>query len=347
MLTQIFSFSPDATRRFEQVREFLSRISLFLSRIPFLDRFSFVRFFGWLSLFFLVAFLVNNALVVSGYSPPIDVPFFSGDTTTLLTRLTYILAFLFSFLLVLFTPSVTLRSDAHRISDFNIYLIRACFWSVFLVGVVDASIAFMRIEKLLMFLFDNDWLVRQFGRSHFVGLYIHVPLIIAGFILGIFTRTLGFTWLALLIVLAELFIVISRFIFSYEQAFMGDLVRYWYAALFLFASAYTLLDDGHVRVDVLYAGFSDRLRGFINAFGSIFLGMTTSWVIIIIGFGSKQSIINAPVFNFEITQAGSAGMYVKYQMAAFLGVFAITMLIQFVSYYLESVADYRDEPKEH
>ena len=31
-------------------------------------------------------------------------------------------------------------------------------------------------------------------------------------------------------------------------------------------------------------------------------------------------------------------------MAGFLGVFAITMLIQFVSYLLESVADYRNEP---
>jgi len=38
-------------------------------------------------------------------------------------------------------------------------------------------------------------------------------------------------------------IVISRFIFSYEQAFMADLVRFWYGALFLFASAYTLLED--------------------------------------------------------------------------------------------------------
>ena len=34
-------------------------------------------------------------------------------------------------------------------------------------------------------------------------------------------RTMGFAWLALLVVVAELQIVISRFIFSYEQAFMG------------------------------------------------------------------------------------------------------------------------------
>ena len=90
-----------------------------------------------------------------------------------------------------------------------------------------------------------------------------MPLIALGFLTSFFTRTLGFTWLALLIVAAELGIVISRFIFSYEQAFMGDLVRFWYAALFLFASAYTLLDEGHVRVDVFYAGLpqADEGRG--------------------------------------------------------------------------------------
>ena len=58
-----------------------------------------------------------------------------------------------------------------------------------------------------------------------------------------------------MIVLGELLIVIARFIFSYEQAFMGDLVRFWYAALFLFSSAYTLVHDGHVRVDIIYASF--------------------------------------------------------------------------------------------
>lgn len=41
---------------------------------------------------------------------------------------------------------------------------------------------------------------------------------------------------------------------------MADLVRFWYAALFLFASAYTLLEEGHVRVDVFYAGFRRARR---------------------------------------------------------------------------------------
>ena len=165
-------------------------------------------------------------------------------------------------------------------------------------------------------------------------------------ILATKTRTLGFHWLALLIVLAELLIVISRFVFSYEQALMGDLVRYWYAALFLFSSAYTLYDEGHVRVDLLYTNFSRQRKGFFNALGCIFWGASTCLVILVIGMGSNQSIVNSPLKVFEVSQAGNIGMFIKYQMAVFIAIFAGTMLIQFVSYFLESIADMRGEPGE-
>jgi len=37
-------------------------------------------------------------------------------------------------------------------------------------------------------------------------------------------------------------------------------------------------------------------------------------------------------------------MYVKYFMAGFLGVFAVTMMVQFVAQFFEAVADKRGEP---
>ena len=149
--------------------------------------------------------------------------------------------------------------------------------------------------------------------------------------------------MALLIVLAELVIVISRFVFSYEQPFMADLVRYWYAALFLFSSAFTLYDEGHVRVDIVYAGLIQKTKGMLNAIGCILLGLSTSLTIIVIAFNGKYSIINKPVMSFEVSQTGTVGMFVKYQLALFLGIFGITMAVQFVSYFMESIADYRED----
>ncbi len=307
----------------------------------------FVRSFGWLMLSGMAAYLVNNFLIIRLDWPGAYTVLTGGGGSLAAIQLAiYLVAMAGTVAFVLATPNRALRYESHKISNFNIYLIRGCFWAVFLVGVADAAVAFMRVENFLPVFFGEE-MVRELGRAKFLGYYVHIPLIVLGFVIGLFTRTLGFTWLALLIVVAELLIVISRFVFSYEQALMGDLVRYWYAALFLFASAYTLLEEGHVRVDVFYTNFSSRKKGAVNAIGAILLGMTTCWVIILMGMGGKQSIINSPVANFEVTQTGGVGMYVKYQMAAFLAVFAITMLIEFVSYLFDAYADWREEPGGH
>ncbi len=302
-----------------------------------------IRAFGWAMLAALAAYLINNALVVGfGFSYALQI-FSGGGAKSAVLIAVYVILISGAIAYALRTSHIALRQDALRIHRFNTYIIRACFWAVFMVGLADVAIALLRTESLLDGFFSVET-VRNLGQSHFVGKYIHLPLVALAFVVAAFSRTLGFHWLALLIMIAELSIVISRFVFSYEQASMGDLVRYWYAALFLFASAYTLFADGHVRVDVLYAGFESRTRGFSNALGAILLGMTSMWVILWIGFNGKQSIINAPVMNFEITQQGATGMFIKYQMAAFLGIFAATMLVQFVAFFFEAVADFRGEP---
>ena len=93
-------------------------------------------------------------------------------------------------------------------------------------------------------------------------------------------KSVSLVWLALLVVIAEFLIVIARFIYGYEQTFMGDLVRFWYAALFLFASAYTLKEDGHVRVDVFYAGLQRRTKSILNMIGVVFFGLPLCWLIL-------------------------------------------------------------------
>ena len=58
------------------------------------------------------------------------------------------------------------------------------------------------------------------------------------------------------------------------------------------------------------------------------------------GMSDKTSVITSPMLNYEVSQSGF-GMYVKYLMAGFLGIFAVTMMIQFASFLLYSVADMR------
>ena len=239
-------------------------------------------------------------------------------------------------LLVLLTRDRLLDSEAQSLSAFAAYVARAAFWAVLLIGIVDMVISFLRVEDILMPVVGVD-LAKNLGRSSFRGDYVHYPLIGLSFVIAYFTRSLGFIWLALLIVLAEFQIVILRFVFSYEQAFMSDLVRFWYGALFLFASAYTLMQEGHVRVDILYAGFSKRGKAWTNSIGSALLGVPLCWVVLTRGLDGKSNLINGPLLSNEVTQSGY-GMYVKYLMAGFLIVYALTMLAAFTSTFLSSAA---------
>ena len=307
-----------------------------------------VRFFGWLMVSLMLAFISNTFITLSLEWPKIFTLFSTTKSSylflfqILLQILLYMLAVLGSLYYAIKMRNVSLREDSELLNKSVNYFIRSCFWAVVFVGIADVIISFLRVEDLLVNVVGQD-LAIQLGRSKFRGPYIHIPLVFLGFIVGFFVKHIAFTWLTFLVLIAEFIIVITRFVFSYEQAFQGDIVRFWYAALFLFASAYTLFEDGHVRVDVIYTNFSRRTKGVINSYGCIFLGMTLCWAILLLGMWEKTNIIVNPMLSYESAQAGF-GMYTKYWLASFLAIFAISMMIQFVSYLFESTADvYKEE----
>ncbi|MEE9446981.1 MAG: hypothetical protein V3V09_03425, partial [Arenicellales bacterium] len=137
--------------------------------------------------------------------------------------------------------SQSLMDDSDRYARWSAAIIRFAFWSVFLIGLIDATISFLRIEGFLEPLVGKN-LDSKLGQAVFRGQYVHYPLLALSAVIAYFTKGLSFIWLAFLVVIAEFSIVITRFVFSYEQAYMGDLVRFWYAAIFLFSSAYTLIE---------------------------------------------------------------------------------------------------------
>ena len=247
----------------------------------------------------------------------------------------YLASILFSIFYVNRSIKQTLTADSEILNKFTAYIIRSSFWAVLIVGIADLLISFLVVEKLVEPLL-GEYLKIKLVVPAFRITFVHFPLILLSFVVGYFTRSVGFIWLAVLVVGSEFFIVLSRFIFEYEQAFQGDLVRFWYSALYLFASAYALIHEGHVRVDVLYTGFSERKKAWTNSIGSLILGIPLCLIVLFLGMGGKASIINGPVISFEITQQGSNGLYLLYLMAVYLAVFAVSMLIQFTSYFMSS-----------
>ena len=310
-----------------------------------------IRVFSYSILAITFVFLINNVLTVwfdwpgikqlySHYgifgfkklSKPLEE---SALTDAFIQLFFYFISIAVVIFYVLKSINQSLETDSKILTKFTAYIIRSSFWAVLIVGMADFIVSFMAVERLIDPIF-NEAIKFKLIKPSFRITFIHFPLILVSFVIGYFTRTVGFIWLAVLVVGSEFLIVLSRFIFSYEQAFQGDLVRFWYAALYLFASAYALMHEGHVRVDVLYTGFNERRKAWTNAIGSLVLGIPLCLIVIFLGMSSKASIINGPVISFEITQQGSNGLYLLYLMAVYLAVFAVTMLIQFTSYFMGS-----------
>ena len=310
-----------------------------------------IRIFSYSILALTLVFLINNVLTVWFEWPGVKKLFahyelfgfkkLNKPLEGLAINLSYIqLLFYFASLIgviffVLKSIKQTLQTDSEILTKITAYVVRSSFWAVLIVGVADFLISFMVVEKLVEPIFGEQLKINLVIPAFRIT-YIHFPLILISFVIGYFTRSVGFIWFAVLVVGSEFLIVLSRFIFEYEQAFQGDLVRFWYAALYLFASAYALIHEGHVRVDVLYTGFSERKKAWTNTIGSLLFGIPLCLIIIFLGMGGKASIINGPVISFEITQQGSNGLYLLYLMAVYLAVFAVTMLIQFTSYFMDS-----------
>ena len=310
-----------------------------------------IRIFSYSILAITFVFLINNVLTVwfdwpgikqlySNYglfgfkklSKPLEG---SVLTFAFIQLFFYFVSFVIVIFYVFKSIKQTLKTDAEILTKFTAYIIRSSFWAVLIVGVADFLISFMVVEKLAEPIL-GEFLKIKLVIPNFRITFVHFPLILISFVIGYFTRTVGFIWLAVLVVGSEFSIVLSRFIFEYEQAFQGDLVRFWYSALYLFAAAYALMHEGHVRVDVLYTGFSERKKAWTNSMGSLLLGIPLCLIVIFLGMGSKASIINGPILSFEITQQGSNGLYLLYLMAIYLAVFAVSMLTQFTSYFMSS-----------
>jgi TRAP-type mannitol/chloroaromatic compound transport system permease small subunit len=78
------------------------------------------------------------------------------------------------------------------------------------------------------------------------------------------------SWLVLIMVITVFGIVILRYVFSVGWIWLQELVTWMHAVVFLLTAGYTLSEDAHVRVDVLYRRWSKKTQQQINFFGSLF-----------------------------------------------------------------------------
>jgi len=74
-------------------------------------------------------------------------------------------------------------------------------------------------------------------------------------------------WAACLVVLVVFADVVMRYAFNTSYVFVQEMEWHLFSFIFLIGAGYTLLKDGHVRVDLIYQRLSPKAKAWINFLG--------------------------------------------------------------------------------
>lgn len=77
----------------------------------------------------------------------------------------------------------------------------------------------------------------------------------------------GIAWVALGMVLVQFIVVIMRYVFAVGSIPVQESIWYMHGILFMVGAGYTLLHDGHVRVDIFYREASPRRKALVDLAG--------------------------------------------------------------------------------
>jgi len=79
----------------------------------------------------------------------------------------------------------------------------------------------------------------------------------------------GVSWVTTALVAVVFGDVVMRYVFNISFVFTQELEWHLFAFIFLIGAGYTLLHDGHVRVDIIYQRLSTKARAWVNLIGCL------------------------------------------------------------------------------
>ncbi len=108
------------------------------------------------------------------------------------------------------------------------------------------------------------------------------------------------SWLILLAILVSAVNAVVRKLFDLSSNSWLELQWVLFAAVFLLCSPWTLKEDEHIRIDIVNALFTKRMRDGVDLFGHLtfllpfsFVMMITSWPFALNSYGIAEQSMNA------------------------------------------------------
>lgn len=138
-------------------------------------------------------------------------------------------------------------------------------------------------------------------------------------------------WLSLLMMVMLCLVVLLRYGFEVGSIGLQEGVTYLHASIFMLGAAYTLKQDAHVRVDILYRNFSPRSKAWVNSLGGIIFLLP---LCIYIFFISWDFVVQSWQIREVSTEPG--GIPAVFLLKTLIPVMAINLGLQAVAEILRS-----------
>lgn len=133
-------------------------------------------------------------------------------------------------------------------------------------------------------------------------------------------------WLAIAIVLVQFAVVLGRYVFGIGSIWAQESVIYLHALMFMLAAAYTLKNDGHVRVDIFYREATPAKKALVDLAGAALLLLP---VCILIAWVSRNYVaVSWSVLEGSKEASGIRGVFL---LKTAIVVFALQMALQGIS----------------
>ena len=134
-------------------------------------------------------------------------------------------------------------------------------------------------------------------------------------------------WLLIFIIFVQFGIVIARYLFALNYLWLQELALYGHAALFMLGAAWTLLQDRHVRIDVLSERWGHARRRKVDQVGTVVLLIP---LMLAIGISSYPYVVQSwSVLERSAEISGLPGLFiVKSLIPAFAALMVLAGLLR-------------------
>lgn len=139
-------------------------------------------------------------------------------------------------------------------------------------------------------------------------------------------------WLTVVMVINVFLVVVLRYAFSVGWVWMQELYVWTHATIFLLGAGYTLMHEGHVRIDLIYREASVKYKAIVNILGSLFLGGPLLYLI----FDRSLPMIIRAWDNLE-RSAEAGGLPGLFLFKSVIAVFGVLFGLQILALLLRSI----------